>query len=63
MYICSLPKKIPRMSEGDYFRDRHREQTEEFQLRPIYLALGYLNTQSLSGLLSFSGAVFTGTVA
>ena len=27
--ICSLPKKIPRITEGDYFRDRQREQTEE----------------------------------
>ena len=26
---CSLPKKIPRIPKGDYFRDRHREQTEE----------------------------------
>ena len=33
------------------------------QLRPIYLALGDLNTQSLSGLHSFSGADITGTVA
>ena len=27
--ICSLRKNIPRISEGDYFRDRHQEQTEE----------------------------------
>ena len=26
--ICSLPKKIHRNSEGDYFSDRHREQME-----------------------------------
>ena len=29
MYLFFLPKKIPRISEGDYFRDRHREQMEE----------------------------------
>ena len=34
----------------------------KFQLRPIYLALGDLITQSLSGLHSFCGADFTGTV-
>ena len=27
-YSCSLPKNMPRISEGDYFRDRHRGQTE-----------------------------------
>ena len=28
-YICSLPKKIPRISKRDYFHVRHREQTVE----------------------------------
>ena len=28
-YICSLTKKISIITDGDYFRDRHREQTEE----------------------------------
>ena len=27
--ICSLHKNIPRILEGDYFRDRHQEQAEE----------------------------------
>ena len=27
--ICSLPKKIPRISDGDFFRDRHWEPMEE----------------------------------
>ena len=58
--ISSLPKKIPRISEGYYFCDMLREQTEE---NPIYLALGDLNTQSLPGLDSFSGADITGAVA
>ena len=35
----------------------------KIQLRPIYLALGDLNTQPLPGLYSFSGADVTGTVA
>ena len=26
---CSLPNSIPRISKGDYFRDRHQEKTEE----------------------------------
>ena len=35
----------------------------KIQLRPIYLALGDFNTQSLPGLHSYSGADATGTVA
>ena len=35
----------------------------KIQRRPIYLALGELNTQPLLGLHSFSGADVTGTVA
>ena len=35
----------------------------KIQLRPIYLALGDLNTQSFPGLHSFSGADSTGKVA
>ena len=61
--ICSLPKKMPQIPKGDYFRDRHREQTEKIQLMPIYLAVGDLNTQSLSGLHSIFAAGITGTVA
>ena len=62
-YICSLTKKISRITDGDYFRDRHRKQTEENLLRPIYLALRDLNTQSLLGIHSFPGADITGRVA
>ena len=62
-YICSLTKKISRITDGDYFRDRHREQTEENLLRPIYIALRDSNTQSLTGLHSFPGADITGRVA
>ena len=40
-----------------------RNRRRKIQLRPIYLALGDLNTQHLSGLHSFSGADITGTVA
>ena len=60
--ICSLPKKIPRISEGDYFCDRHQKQLRKIQLKPIYLALGDLETQSLPGLHSFSGTDIVGTV-
>ena len=28
-FICSLPKKIPRISEGDHFCDRRQEQKEK----------------------------------
>ena len=39
--ICSLPKNIPRISEGDYFRDRHREQTEEISTKAnLFSSLG-----------------------
>ena len=26
---CSLPNNLARIYEGDYFRDRHQEETEE----------------------------------
>ena len=58
-YICSLTKKISRITDGDYFRDRQRKNL----LRPIYLALRDLNTQSLPRLHSFPGADITGRVA
>ena len=31
--ICSLPKKITRITKGDYFRDKHREQMEENSIK------------------------------
>ena len=43
-YICSLPKNIPRISEGDFFYDRHRKQTEEISTKTNLLSswgLGY----------------------
>ena len=40
-------------------RNRRRKKL----LMPIYLALGDLNTQSLPGVHSFSGADITGRVA
>ena len=61
--ISSLPKKIPRISEGYYFATCTGNRQRKIQLSPIYQALGDLNTQSLPGLDSFSGADSTGTVA
>ena len=52
----------PEFSRETFFRDRHRKQTEEILIRPIYLTLGDLNAHSLPGLHSFSGADITRTV-
>ena len=61
--ICSLPKKIPRISEGDYFPDRHTEQMEEISTKANLFSSWGLEHLAFPGLHSFSGADITGTVA
>ena len=61
--ICSLPSRYPEFPRETIFVTGTQNRRRKIQLRPIYLALGDLNTQPLPGLHSFSGADITGTVA
>ena len=61
--ICSLPSRYPEFPRETIFLTGTLNRRRKIQLRPIYLALGDLNTQPLPGLHSFSGADITGTVA
>ena len=56
-------RRYPEFPRETIFVTGTGNRRRKTQLRLIYLALGDLNTQSLPGLHSFSGAYITGTVA
>ena len=60
---CSLLRRYPEVFRETIFVTGTENRRRKFQLRPIYLSLGDLNTQSLPGLHSFSGADITVIVA
>ena len=61
--ICSLPRRYQEFPRETIFVTGTGNRQRKIQLRPIYLALGDLNTQPLPDLHSFSSADVTGTVA
>ena len=61
LVLC--PRRLPDISSETIFMTETRDTRRKIPLNPIYLALWDLNTHTLPGFHSFSGADITGTVA